>query len=232
MADVALNKHELIESEIPKRDPGPDLRTINDIEQILLDWLAEPDVIIICGQWSQGAISEIVSNGRAWLTPAIYTGKFAGLRDLRVRGDHHHLHLDLGKFTHIEYSITPSVCYGWKPSFEIFLVGEHGRGNIAFSAGAPYQNNQLNLPVINSFLQKYIDHKKRYPDTVYWTVESQDRVPVSSSTKLCWYEIGNCLRDMLPEEYRNKALIDKDKPWESLDSIVKRINHHEKSNDQ
>lgn len=89
------------------------------VETILREWIADPDITLVCGRWADGGIMELVPAGRARLTPARYDGSFAGLRDLELDGAGHHLHLDLTKLAHAAYVLAPSVCFGYRPSFEL-----------------------------------------------------------------------------------------------------------------
>ena len=50
------------------------------VETILEEWIADPDITLVCGRWADGSIMELVPAGRARLTPARYGGCFAGLR--------------------------------------------------------------------------------------------------------------------------------------------------------
>ncbi|MEW8419856.1 MAG: hypothetical protein AB2690_21755 [Candidatus Thiodiazotropha endolucinida] len=202
---------------------APDIETICSLETVLREWLAVKEIVIICGKWDHGAISEIISDGKAWLTEAAYTGKFVGLRDLRVRGEHHHLHIDLGKFSHVEYAVTPSVCYGWKPSFEVFLVGDHGPGNFAVSAGRPYRRQALNRPLVKAFFKRFMDHRQRFGDAIQWSATGYGCGPESSAVNDCWHEIGSCALEMIPEEERTDFFFDNKKPWESVRDVMERL---------
>ena len=91
------------------------------IEALIREWLADPDVVLVCGRWSAGVIAEIFPAGTGVLTPQGYDGRFAGVRDLTIPGTRHHLHLDLGKFRGALFLVAPSVCFGFRPSFEVWF---------------------------------------------------------------------------------------------------------------
>ena len=223
MSDGSVRKREVSVQDVAAFEATPDLVTIRSIESVLRDWLTEKKIVLVCGRWDQGAVSEIVSNGKAWLTESTYAGKFAGLRDLRVRGEKHHLHLDLGKFSHAEYAIRPSVCYGWKPAFEILLVGDHGPGNIAVSAGRPYRKHELDRSMVKAYLQKFMAHKHRFGEIIQWSAKSLGRGPESAAVNDCWREIGSCALEMIPKDEQPDFCLGNEHPWESVQKIMERL---------
>ena len=223
MYDGSVKKHEGSAQDFAAFEATPDLVTIHTIENVLRDWLTEKKVVIVCGRWDRGAVSEIVGNGKAWLTGSTYSGKFAGLRDLRIRGEKHHLHLDLGKFSHAEYAIRPSVCYGWKPSFEILLVGDHGAGNIAVSAGRPYRKHELNRDLVKTYLQKFTEHRQRFGEAIQWSAKSLKCGPDSAAVNDCWLEIGSCALEMIPEDEQPDFYLNNKHPWESVQKVMDRL---------
>ena len=92
------------------------------------DWLADPGITIVCGRWSEGAISELMPGGTAALLPPAYEGRFAGIRELRIRQQRHHLHIDFGRIHALSYVVAPSVCLGFDPSLEIRLLATDEAG--------------------------------------------------------------------------------------------------------
>ena len=80
------------------------------LHEVVARWLARPGVTVACGRWADGAISEIVTQGEAHLLPSLYDGCFAGVRELRLAGQPHHLHIDFGRVHRLAYAVAPSVC--------------------------------------------------------------------------------------------------------------------------
>ena len=103
----------------------------NDVaffHNVIEEWIAMPDVAVVCGNWKDGSISEIIAGPGARLLPAAYSDCFAGVRELRVADAPHHLHIDLARIHRIQYAVHPSVCLQFKPSFEVrfLLIGAGG----------------------------------------------------------------------------------------------------------
>lgn len=96
--------------------------TADFFHEVIERWLSYPTVTIACGQWADGAISEIVPGGHAHLLPGRYDGCFAGVRELRLDDALHHLHLALGRVHQARYVVTPSVCLAFKPALEVRLI--------------------------------------------------------------------------------------------------------------
>lgn len=90
-------------------------------ESVLIDWLEAERVTVACGSWADGGIAELLPRGKATLLPAVYQGCFEGVRELRLEGLEHHMHIDLGRVHQLTYSVAPSVCFAGKPSFEVRL---------------------------------------------------------------------------------------------------------------
>jgi hypothetical protein len=59
--------------------------------QAVARWLARSGVTIACGRWSDGAISDILLQGNGSLLPARYGSCFAGVREVRLPDQPHHL---------------------------------------------------------------------------------------------------------------------------------------------
>jgi hypothetical protein len=91
-------------------------------ESVLIEWLEAERVTVACGSWADGGIAEFLPRGKATLLPAVYEGCFEGVRELRLEGLEHHMHLDPGRVHRLTYSIAPSVCFAGKPSFELRLL--------------------------------------------------------------------------------------------------------------
>ena len=115
-------------------------------------WLDEPGVTVACGRWADGAVSEIVPGGRAILLPALYDGCFAGVRELRLADQPHHLHIDFGRVHTMSYAIVPSVCLAFKPSFELRLL-------VIGPGGAPTDRWVVSLMLATPYVQGALDHQ-------------------------------------------------------------------------
>ncbi|MCW5625226.1 MAG: hypothetical protein KIT73_10975 [Burkholderiales bacterium] len=149
-------------------------------ETILREWLADDDINLFCGRWDEGSIMELLPAGNAVLTDPKYDGPFAGLRDLRIAGSAHHIHLDFGKLDRVQYRIAPSVCFGFRPSFEIRFHRDRRDPATAYGLGlavaTPYAHRQLNLPTIERYVERMQRHRTRFPDTVsfHWQRRNED----------------------------------------------------------
>lgn len=126
-------------------------------EAVIRDWLAEDDLTIIAGDWRAGAVMELRPQGRATLSAPRYAGDFAGLRELRIEGSGHHMHIDLARISHVEYCVAPSVCFGGKPAFEVRLLAA-GRASFAFAIGRPYVNGRLDEAAVRRYFARLAAH--------------------------------------------------------------------------
>lgn len=149
---------------------------VERVERILRLWLQDDDLTIFCGVWSNGAIMELIPQGRARLTGPLYTGRFAGLRDLVLDDGGHHVHLDLARLSHAVYLVAPSVCYGFRPSFELRITApgadpmrEFGLG---FAMRHPYDGESLRESVAATYFARASSHLQAFPDTVSLRFES------------------------------------------------------------
>ncbi len=142
------------------------------VDSIFREWLADPRTMVICGRWEHGSITELLPHGRASLSRQAYDGCFAGLRDLRIDGEDHHIHVDLGRFHRVEYVVAPSVCFQGKPSFEVrFLLttpaGDPTRDwDLALSLSRPYLGQALNREAVVRFFRRFAEHRRRHADLV------------------------------------------------------------------
>ena len=66
--------------------PASAFSPIDTVDAIVREWLADPELTLICGRWSDGGLMELMPEGRATLTQPRYCGDFAGLRDLNLTG--------------------------------------------------------------------------------------------------------------------------------------------------
>lgn len=175
-------------------------RHITAVEAVLRDWIADPDITLVCGRWADGSIMEIVPDGRARLSAPRYDGQFAGLRDLEIDGTRHHLHLDLGRLAHAAYVLSPSVCFGFRPSFELRLAGDGARARTEFGFSIamlqPYRGPALRRDRVTRYLGRAVDHLRRFPGTVSFsslTAPADGR----QATAFDWDGLGACLCDVL-----------------------------------
>jgi hypothetical protein len=197
--------------------------TIEFLESILNEWFVEEDLMIICGWWEHGAISEIFTHGKARLVGSGYGGKFAGIRDLRVGGEKHHLHLDLSKFTAVEYTVYPCVCYNWQPSFEVRLVGEDGISTIGVSSGQPYRGKEIDIAKIKAFFHRYVTHRLRYGDFV--KASSQQLSAPAEPGRESLRKVCNWLLAMTPE-LSDRYNFDELHPFASMQTIMDAVVEH------
>lgn len=149
--------------------------------EILVEWLQDPDITIVCGRWADGAISEFMPGGRARLLPARYEGCFAGVRELRLENAPHHLHVDLGRVHQACYTVAPSVCLDFKPSFELrFLtLGPGGapsdRWALSVMLTQPYDGRGLRQLPVERFFRRAQAQACRQPGWVDIRVETEAR---------------------------------------------------------
>jgi hypothetical protein len=167
------------------------------IERILRSWLADPDIILICGSWGDGGLMELVPCGRARLSGPRYDVPFNGLRELTLDDTGHHVHLDLGRLTHAWYVMAPSVCYGYRPSFELRLTSTgssaYDRFGLGIALTRPYVGQSLRGEPIRRYLQRAAEHRTRFPQVVS-----------------CMYDRGHSPTDI-------------DRDWNSVESLMAEI---------
>lgn len=169
-------------------DPGHEA-----VAAILAEWLAEPEVTLVCGRWGNGAIMEVIPRGAAILTPRRYDGRFAGLRDVRLAGQEHHLHVDLARMTRVTYAVEPSVCFGFRPSFEVRFARADtpdAEPALTIALRSPYRGRELDADAVERFFVRMIRHCDVHPGRVVPATLSPDAdVPRDGA----WAEIEGCL---------------------------------------
>lgn len=175
-------------------------------ERILRDWLDDPDLTIFCGHWSNGGVMELLPRGRAELSGPRYNGEFAGLRELRLPDGLHHVHLDLGRLTRACYLMMPSVCYGFRPSFELRLAGQGDdpvhRFGLGLAVGQPYAGAGLREEAVMRYFRRAALHLQAYPQQV--SFECNDAHAQASSGD--WNAIGELLATHQPWQPLRQAL--------------------------
>jgi hypothetical protein len=173
------------------------------------DWLADPGITIVCGRWSEGAISELMPGGTAALLPPAYEGRFAGIRELRIRQQRHHLHIDFGRIHALSYVVAPSVCLGFDPSLEIRLLATDEAGNptedwmVSLMYANPYlQDRRVDPEAAGRFFRTARAHLARRPDLVRLTVTPEARRNVHAGA------LFECLAEASGQRFD-------DRDWES-----------------
>ncbi len=147
---------------------------IEFFENVLRDWLAHEDLTLFAGDWCDGAIMELCPAGKARLTGARYDEPFGGLRDIVLPGAGPHGHLDLGRFAQLVYRVAPSVCFGWKPAFEILFLTDDTPPRVGFRCGhgRPYdRSGTLAATVVDEFFGRHAEHARQRPELVRIEVE-------------------------------------------------------------
>jgi len=145
------------------------IRRIDYFHYILEEWLTDSSINVACGRWPDGAIAEMPVHGKATLLPEIYEECFSGVRELRLGDCGHHMHIDLGRVHTIQYTVSPSVCFDFRPSFEIrFLTlgpgGSHSAHWVfSIMISQPYGNSGLNLDAVERFFSRAWNHYRQYP---------------------------------------------------------------------
>ena len=141
------------------------------VEEILRAWLLERDVALMCGRWSDGGIMELVLEEGATLSTAHYSGRFAGLRDVGIPGHRHHMHVDLGCVSRVTYAVTPSICYGLKPSFEVRFGGASDDAAFAVTLLAPYRAGQVDVERVARYFGLLRHHASRHASLVRFVAD-------------------------------------------------------------
>jgi hypothetical protein len=162
---------------------------ISAVDEILRAWLGERGVALLCGRWSEGAIMELVLEEGADLSPARYSGRFAGLRDVLIPGHRHHMHLDLGRVSRVTYAVTPSVCYGFRPSFEVRFGGEPEDTAFAVTILSPYRDQDLDAPRAARYFARLRQDAARHPSLVRFVADAGGREAEHADA---WRAVGAC----------------------------------------
>ncbi len=176
------------------------ISSIDQVDAILREWLADPDLTLICGRWSDGGLMEVMPEGRATLTRPRYDGAFSGLRDLNLDGQHHHIHLDLEKLRRAVYLVAPSVCYGFRPSFEVRLCASDDVATTAFGLGLsvrrPYHRDRLSHEAVRRYLRRLVSHRAANPGVVgIRAVDGPVPSTVAPRRAEDWSAIGHCVAE-------------------------------------
>jgi hypothetical protein len=156
-------------------DSAPSIETssVEAVDRIIRVWLEDSDVTVFCGVWSNGAVMELLPHGKAILTGPLYGGRFAGLRDLLLEDGAHHVHLDLGRLSRACYLVAPSVCYGFRPSFELRIAARgadpiHDFG-LGLAVRQPYDRGRLRTATVARYFARVAQHVGIYPDVASLT---------------------------------------------------------------
>lgn len=155
--------------DIQQQELSPEDKVFQSIlgcsERVISDWLPQ-NICIVCGDWKNGAIMEIIPEGNAILSEAKYDGCFYGMRDILLPGHPHHLHVNLGLFKNIVYEIAPSVCYGYRPAFNISFVGENASVSqkaFMFSINHPYDSNWVfKNDAVSMYFRHFVKHRSLF----------------------------------------------------------------------
>jgi hypothetical protein len=145
---------------------------------------------------------ELLPRGGARLSGPRYDAPFDGLRELRLDGGGHHVHLDLGKLTHAWYFVAPSVCYGYRPSFELRLTSTNSRPRDRFGLGLavtrPYAGRSLRAAPLRRYFCRAAEHMESFPDAVSFMC---DRVNAPLDVTTEW----KCIESLLAEVEASSA---------------------------
>jgi hypothetical protein len=162
-----------------------DAASVEAVERIIRLWLEDPELTVFCGLWRNGAIMELLPHGKASLTGQRYGGRFAGLRDLLLDDGEHHVHLDLGRLGRACYIVAPSVCYGFRPSFELRIAARGADPMRDFGLGLavrkPYEGGRLREAVATRYFARVAEHLHRYPEVVSLTFGGRASPPAGDA---------------------------------------------------
>lgn len=195
------------------------------IEAVIQEWLSDPGITLICGDWPRGSIMEIVPEGKARLTPPRYPAPFSGLRDLVLDGQGHHLHLDLEKLSLAVYSVVPSVCYGYRPSFEVHFTGGDVDSPCAFAMSVtnPYRGANADTAALVPYFRRMLDHHRRYPEvTRFRTAQLPERRGGAESG---WREALSCLEAAVGVNVPESLPPGPDKLAVAVRALVEEVRH-------
>jgi hypothetical protein len=150
---------------------------LSPAESILRVWLGDRDVTLFCGDWRHGGVMELLPRGEAVLSGSRYEPPFDGVRELRLRSGAHHVHLDLRRLTRVWYLIAPSVCYGFRPSFEVRLGCADADPRESFGIGLaiahPYSGGKLRTGPVSRYLERAIAHPAMFPEMVAFQIDRE-----------------------------------------------------------
>ena len=139
---------------------------------------------------------ELLPRGSARLSESRYEQPFDGVRELRMSGSLHHVHLDLRRLTRAWYLVTPSVCYGFRPSFELRLTQANCDPRTDFGVGValanPYAGNRLRIEAVRRYLRRAAGHFARFPQSVSIVVDKDRSSPVALPD---WVRIDSLLAE-------------------------------------
>lgn len=195
---------------------------VTQIEHVLRDWLAEPAITLVCGDWRRGSIMELYPEGQAVLSAARYAEPFSGLRDLKLTGQGHHLHLDLAKLSSAVYAVAPSVCYGYRPSFEVRFTSDlegAGAGGFALSVREPYQAGRTNRAALVGYFRRLLQHQARFPEVTRLHVDAHADLHVDTRAEArrgredAWRDALSCLAEAREQATTPASLVDHTAPF-------------------
>jgi hypothetical protein len=172
----------------------PNESTAFAIEAILRSWLDDRDITLFCGDWRHGGVMELLPKGGALLSGRRYAPPFEGLRDLRLEGAGHHVHLDLGRLAKAWYIVSPSVCYGFRPSFELRFSTEGARPQDGFGLGLaltnPYAGSSLRASPARRYLRRAAEHMRHFPGVAGFACE---HASIDADTWATWDRVAQLL---------------------------------------
>jgi hypothetical protein len=172
---------------------------IGSIERIVRDWLDEPELLVLAGRWADGAVMELVPTSPPLLTAQRYEGRFAGLRDLLLNGQAHHVHLDLGRLNCATYLVCPSVCFGFRPSFELRLHASDAdpldRFGLGFSLRTPYRNGRIARAAVGRYFARYRRHRAAFARAVSFVSLCPPLHACALPDGFDWSEVGRLALD-------------------------------------
>ena len=144
---------------------------------------------LFCGNWGRGGVMELLPHGGARLSGPRYETPFEGLRELRLPGSEHHVHLDLGRLTRACYVMAPSVCYGFRPSFELRLTAantdpDDGCG-FGLALSHPYAGGDLQVEPVQRYFRRAAEHIEKFPGAVSFRCDRVRAPPVTRGDWSC-----------------------------------------------
>jgi hypothetical protein len=203
---------------------------IGAIDEVLREWLREPGVALVCGRWGDGGIMELVLEEGTRLSRPRYAGTFAGLRDIVLPGHAHHMHVDLARVARVTYAVTPSVCYGFSPSFDVRFTGVSDEPIFSVTMLSPYVGGELAAPRVARYFARLRDDAARYPALLSFVADDGGRLAEHAHV---WSAVGSCFArgaglevsppnaGALVEAVRSRYAVSADAPSEALSPILR-----------
>ena len=93
--------------------------------------------------------------------------------------------------------MSPCVCYGFRPSFELRLCGDgvppHDGLGLGLGLANPYAEQSLRTEPVRRFLRRALEHVGTFPDVVRFYCEHRG---ISADALPAWNEVASLLEEL------------------------------------